>query len=179
MISEFSVRPKPRNNNAKIAFLIAILISAAGFVTYFFMERFRGFVGMFSLMVLVTAILFYTKYISPEFFYDITFDYENTPIFVVRRRVGKRDTTLCRIDIADIVSVDYETRAERRAHKTPSGMLKYVYAPTMLPPDVYRITVRGRYEKCEIIIEASEEFAKLLRDYSAEARSLRLSEDEE
>ena len=56
MITEFSVHPKPRNNNAKIAFLITFLISCAGFVTYFFMERFRGLVGLFSLMMLVTAI---------------------------------------------------------------------------------------------------------------------------
>lgn len=178
MITEFSVHPKPRNNNAKIAFLITFLISCAGFVTYFFMERFRGLVGLFSLMMLVTAILFYTKYISPVFYYDITFDSEGTPIFVVRKRVGKRETTLCRIDIADIVSVNHEMRAERRAHKTPSGMLKYVYAPTMFPSDVYRITVKGRYEKSEIIIEASEEFSELLRNYSEEARLMRLSGEE-
>ena len=179
MIKELTTIPKPRNNNAKIAFLITFLISAVSFVTYFFMERFRGFVGLFALMMLVTAILIYTKYISPVFCYDITFDSENTPVFVVRKRVGKRESTLCRIDIADIVSVNYETKSERRAHKTPRGMLKYVYAPTMFPPDTYRITVKGRYEKAEIIVEITEEYAKMLRAYTEEAKELRLLEDGE
>jgi len=179
MIKEISARPKPRNNNAKIAFLITILISAIGFVTYFLMERFRGFVGMFALMMLVTAILFYTKYISPVFYYDVTFDSSNQPVFVVRKIIGKRATTLCRIDIADISSIAYEKRAEYKAHKTPRGLMKYVYAPTLFPPDVYRITVLGRYEKAEIVIESSEEFANLLLEYSKEAKLLRIEEGEE
>lgn len=177
MINELSVRPKPRNNYAKIAFLVAILISAIGFVTYFIMDRYRGIVGMFAFMMLVTAILFYTKYISPMFCYDITFDSENIPLFVVRQIIGKRQTTLCRFDLADIISVKYENKEQRRAHKTPKGVRKYVYAPTMFPPDVYRLTVKSRYENAEIIIEGTEELAELLRKYSNEARTLRVEEE--
>lgn len=172
MIKEFSVHPKPRNNKAKIAFLIAILVSAAGFVTYFLMDRYKGLIGVFALMCLTTAILFYTKFISPEFYYDITFDSSDNPLFVVRQLVGKRQTTLCRIDLADIVSVKHETAKERKAHSTPLGTRKYVYAPTMLPSDIYRITVKGRYENSEIIIEATEEFAELLISYALKAREL-------
>lgn len=177
MINEFSAHPKPRNKNAKIAFALALAVSAAGFAAYLMMDRYKGVVGLFAMFSLVTAILFYTKFISPSFYYDITFDSEDTPIFVVRQIIGKRQTTLCRIDLADIVAVEYETRAARRAHKTPQDTRKYVYAPTMMPPDVYRMTVRSRYERAEIIIEAGEEFAALLRSYSEEARALRTEEE--
>ena len=173
MIKETSVRPKAKNNNAKIAFFVTLLISALGFTTYFMMERFKGFVGMFSLMVLITAILIYTKFIAPVFTYDITFDVEGAPMFVVRQTVGKRITTLCRVWLSDLASVEFEDKATRKAHKTPVGFKKYIYAPTMFPKEVYRITLKGRYEKSEIIIECSEEFAELLRQGAAEAKECR------
>ena len=169
MIKEFTVSPKPQNKNAKIAVSIAMGVSLVAFVIYFLMERFRGIVGMFALLTLVTAILFYTKYIAPVFFYDITFDSENTPIFVVRQVTGKRQTTLSRIDLSNIKRVERENKEERKAHKTPADFRKYVYAPTLFPETVYRLTVIGRYEKAEIIIECSDEYADYLRDVAAEA----------
>lgn len=178
MIKEMTVRPKPQNNNAKIAFLITLFVSFVGFGVYFAMERFRGFVGMFALFTLVTAILFYTKYIVPSFCYDLTTDSEDTPIFVVRQRTGKRETTLCRIDLASIKSIKREDKAERRSHKTPKDFRKYVYSPTLFPPAVYRITVIGRYEKAEIIIECTAEFADYLWACAIEAGDNAETEEE-
>ena len=176
MIKEISLRPKPRNKNAVIAFSIALAVSFAVFAVYLAIDRYKGIVGMLGLFTLTTAILFYTKFIAPTFYYDITFDANETPVFVVRQITGKRQTTLCRINLADITAVKRETRREQRAHKTPSGTLKYVYAPTMMPPEIFRIYVSGQYERAEILIEASEEFANLLLEYAEEAR---LSSEEE
>ena len=67
--------------------------------------------------------------------------------------MGKRESTLCRIDVADIVSVTHETAAERRSHKTSAGYLKYVYTPTLMPKATSRLIVEGQYEKAEIVIE--------------------------
>lgn len=178
-MKELSLHATPKNKNAKIAFLITFLLSVLGFVAYSMVDRFRGIIGLVALMFLVTAILFYTKYISPVFFYDLTLDGADNSVFVVRRIVGKRQSTFCRVDLADIVSVEHESRAEYRSHKTPRGLLKYIYAPSLFPSEVYRITVRGRYEKAEIIIEATEEFAEAVREYSREAKILRTSLDEE
>ena len=169
MIKELTVSPKPQNKNAKIAFSVAMAISFVAFVIYFLMERFRGIVGMFALLTLVTAILFYTKYIAPVFFYDITFDSEGTPIFVVRQVTGKRQTTLSRIDLENIKKIEKQDKKEQSAHKTPADFRKYVYAPTLFPETVYRITVIGRYEKAEIIVECSDEYADYLRGAAAEA----------
>ena len=178
MIKEFSTHPKPVNNNAKIAFLIAILVSALGFVTYFVIDRYKGVVGTAALMMLTTAILFYTKYISPEFYYDVTVDSEGTPIFVVRQVIGKRQTSLCRIDLADISAVTKQTAKEKREHKIAEGYKAYVYTPTLMPPKTYLIKVSARYEKAEIRIEASDEFAELLREYAKEARDMREADSE-
>ena len=172
MISEFSVCPKPQNNKAKIIFLLTLLCAVVVFFVSTYMKRYSGVVGLCALLLFVTAILFYTKYISVSFRYDIMIS-DDIPLFVVRQIVGKRESTLCRIELADIYSVERETASERRAHKTPSGYLKYVYTPTFSPSEIYRLTVKGRYEKCEIIIEGAEKLASLLNSYAIEARELR------
>lgn len=178
-MKELSFRATPQNKNATVALMITLLLSVLGFVAYGLVDRFRGIVGLVALMFLVTAILFYTKYISPVFFYDLILDGDGNSVFVVRRVVGRRQSTFCRIDLADIVSVEHENRDEYKKHKTQKGLLKYVYAPSLFPKEVYRITVRGRYEKAEIIIEATEEFAEAVREYSREAKILRLEADTE
>lgn len=170
MIKEFSVRPKPQNNIAKIVFFVTLMISGAGVATYLVIDKYRGVVGFLAMLVLVSAILIYTKYIAPAFYYDIMLGEGDVALFVVRQVVGKRQTTLCRIAISDIVSVTRETSVERRRHKTQKGVRRYNYAPTMFAPEVYRITTRGKYENAEILIECSEEFANLLIEYSKEAK---------
>ena len=178
MIKEITVHPKAKNHKARIAFLICILISAICFVTSALIAKYKGVVAFAGAGAFVSAMLFYTKYISVEFYYDIAFDSEGTPIFVVRQLIGKRQTTLCRLDLSSIVRIEYETAKERKVHKTEFGFVKYVYAPTLFPAESYRITARSRYEKCEIIIECSKEFSELLLSYSEEARAL-LPEEEE
>jgi len=179
MNRSFSARPKPSNNNARIAFGITLGIAAVGFLFYYLMERYRGIVGTAALFVLVTALLIYTKFISPSFAYDVLADGSEAPLFVVRQIIGKRITTLCRVELSDVISIKHETRAERRAHKTPKDYKKYVYSPTMSPAESYRITVVNRYEKAEIIIEISDELAELFRELVKEARELRTVSDEE
>ena len=178
-MKELSYRATPRNKNAIIAFLISFLLSALGFVAYSLVDRYRGIVGLVAMMLLVTAILFYTKYISPVFFYDLYLDGSDNSVFIVRRVVGRRQSTFCRVSLSDVVSVTKESRAEYKAHKTPTGFLKYIYAPTLFPKEVYRLTVRGRYEKAEVVIEATEEFAEAIKEYANEARILRAEDDEE
>jgi hypothetical protein len=177
MIKEFSVHAKPRNNNAKIMFLILILIAGVGLVGSFFLEHYRGVVGVFALMILVTAILIYTKYISAVFYYDITFDYEETPIFVVRQVVGRRQTTLCRIGLADIQKIELEDKKAKSGHKTPKNVHKYSYAPTLFPKEVYRMYIHNRHETAEIVIEGTAEFADLLRAYAKEAKEAYMEEE--
>ena len=139
---------------------------------------YRGVVSFFGMGLLVAAITVYTRYVSPEYYYDITFDSEGTPLFVVRQIIGKRHTTLCRIGLGEIVKIEHETKDERNAHKTPYGFVKFNYVPTLMPNDTYRITTMSRYEKAEILIEASDEFVSLLRAYSAEAKEIMSSREE-
>lgn len=153
-------------------------LGAICFGVTFFIELYRGVVGLVALALVTTAILMYTKYVSVDFYYDILADGEDSPLFVVRQRVGKRDVTLCRIDLADIISVSRETAKERKAHKREKTTPLYVYGPTLFPETSYRITVHNRIGKSEIILEGTDEFFAKITEYSKEAKEKR-SDDEE
>ncbi len=178
MINESTVRPKPQNNNAKIAFLITMLIFLLCTAGYFFAEKYRGIIGLVAICFLTSAILFYTKYIAPVFYYDILIDNQGTPLFVVRQATGKREATLARFEIADIRDAKFESREERKKHKTEGGVLKYNYGPTLNPPTSCRIFLKSRYENAEILVEVSEEYKDMLLSYAKIAKEMRIEDDE-
>ncbi len=183
MISEFSVHPKPTNNKAKITFytfLSLFVFSTAAYLVLRAMEVEKsGLFGFIPLISVTVAIFFYNKYLGSKYYYDITFDSEGTALFVVRQVIGKRASTLCRVALYEIMKVERESAAERSAHKTPKDHRRYSYLPTFLPETTYRLTTRSRYERSEIVIECSEEFAEMMRTYVTEARQLYSLSDEE
>lgn len=178
MIREFSASPKPSNNKARTASCALLAVAIFIFFVSMSIPHYRGVVSLFAMVLLILGIFIYTKYISPIYYYDIMMDSEGTPLFIVRAMNGKRETTLCRIGLAEIRKVEREDRAARRSHKTPKGYVKYAYLPTLDPDSTYRLTTASRYEHAEIIIEVSDEFASLLRAYSIEAREIATIEDD-
>ena len=179
MIREFSAKAKASNNKARTLFALCMALSFVFLSASTLLPLYRGVVSLIGLGLLVAAITIFTKYVSPIFYYDITFDSEGAPLFVVRQMIGKRQTTLCRIGLFEIVKIEKENSEQRKAHKTPTGFVKYSYIPTIMPETTYRITSVNRYEKSEILIEASDEFISILRVYSAEARGNYIPYEEE
>ena len=163
MKRELSVHPKPSNNYAKIAFYVSLAVGALGVIAYLIRRALSveksGLLGFVPLVGITVAVFFYNKYISASYYYDVTFDSEGYAIFVVRQTVGKRSSTRCRIGLSEIFAVNRETAEERHAHKTPTDHRRYVYLPTLNPETSYRLITRSRYERSEILIECSDEFA--------------------
>ena len=179
MIKDFSVTPKPKNKNSVILMCVFFAIALISLIVTLFIDKYKGVVGMVTLASLTTAILVYTKYVAVAFHYDVVAEGMDEPLFVVRQTVGKRNVTLARIAIADIMKIEKESAAERRAHKTLPGVARYVYTPTLSPDVSYRIFASSRHEKAEIVVEISEEFAEMLTSIAIEARSMRVLEDDE
>ena len=177
MIREHFSRAKSSNPNAQRAFYTLLCAAAAIFVLYCASPHYKGIIGMFCVAAITAAVLIYTKYVGVEYFYDITFDSDGTSVFVVRQVTGKRSSTLCRIDLASIVRIDRLDAAQKKAHKTEAGYLKYSYLPTLAPKSVLLLKVSSRREHAEIFIEANDEFAALISSYADEARSLSVEED--
>ena len=172
MIKEFSVRPNPSNNNAKLIFWATLMAGALFMVASMMIDRYRGVVSLVALGLFCTAIFFYTKFISSYYMYDVTFDSDNTAVFVVRQITGKRQSTHCRIALFEITDIVKETKEERKKHQTPLGTRKYVYFPTFSPDLCYRIISKNRYESSEILVEFTDQMAELLSDYVKEAKEL-------
>ena len=139
---------------------------------------YSGVVSTAGLATLVTAILMYTKYLSVKFYYDVLVTGVDEPLFVVRQLTGKREMTLARVALADIVDIKRETADERRAHKRDKMTSLFIYAPTLSPEVSYRMTVRSYSERSEIILEGSDEFFGKLMELSREAKTMRNENDE-
>lgn len=170
MIRPQSARLKPTNNKARNYSFTALMIAVVLTAVYMAIPVYKGVVGLVLIASLVFCIFIYTKYISPVYFYDIDFDAYGVPVFVVRQVTGRRQSTLSRISLSDITDIKRESAKERSSHKTPMEYRKYVYSPTLMPDFTYRLTVVNKYEKAEIIIEASEEYASMLSEYVEEAK---------
>ena len=177
MIREFSAKAKPTNKKAHMYFAGLTSAAFALVLASMLMESYKGIVSLVGMGFFVGAITIYSRYISPIYYYDITHDGEGTALFVVRQLIGKRETTLCRIALYEIVKIEEENAKSRSDHKTPYGFKKYSYLPTISPQRSFRITSMSRYEKAEILIEASGEFINLLRAYSSEARENYIEEE--
>ena len=178
MIKDFSAHPKPQNNNSKKVMWVFYALGAVAAVVSVMLETHRGVAGLAALALISSGILMFTKYVSVAFYYDVIAEGLETPMFVVRQRVGKRDVTLCRIDLADIVSITRESAAERKAHVKEQGVAYYVYGPTLNPPVSYRMRVVNARERAELILEGTDELFARITDLAAEARALRRDDEE-
>ncbi|MBQ8321844.1 MAG: hypothetical protein IJX92_05715 [Clostridia bacterium] len=177
MTNEIYVHAKPTNNKAKQTFYILLSLASAVTLVYLFIGVYKGIVGLCAVALITAAVLVHTKYIGAEYYYDITEDYEGTPVFVVRQVVGKRSTTLCRLDLFSITKVERLDREAAKKHKAPAGYKKYSYLPTLSPDSRLCVTAVSSAEKAEIMIEASDEFCDMLLRLSREARADFYSED--
>lgn len=189
MISPFSINPKPENNKAKTA--VAILGTLGGIIFLVSMQipRYQGIVALFGMMLIVAALTVSVKYILSEFTYEIT-ESDGEWLFVVGQRSGKRYTTLCRVGLASVVSIEKKRKGEKTDDTgfiaklmTPAFLhyehQRYFYLPTMMPDFYYVMTVENRHEKAKIALQLTDGMADLLRTYAEEARLLTPNDDDE
>ena len=181
MISEFSLKTRPQNKRSVylfIAFSIGAVAAGILYIALMKLGKYHGIAGLLTMVMVIGAIFIYTRYMAAQYYYDVTV-VNNTPLFIVRHKLGKRETTMCRIELGAIVSVEKQTREERKRHKTPSDLARYNYSPSISPEVTYLITARSRYEKAEITVEANDEFAAALLRQAELARTEYFSDDEE
>ena len=176
MISPFSINPKPENIKAKAAVAILGTLGGVIFLVSMQIPRYQGIVALFGMMFIVAALTISVKYILSEFTYEIT-ESDGEWLFVVGQRSGKRYTTLCRVGLASVTSVE---KIKRSDDNGKSGeYLRYSYIPTLMPDSYYVMTVENRYEKAKIALQLTDGMADLLRTYAEEARLLAPNDDEE
>lgn len=183
MISELSVRPKAQNKTASRVFYSLLLVGVAFLVVSYTVERYRGLISLGTLISVVAALFIYNRYMSGEYSYEVMFNSSDVPLFVIRKTVGSRTSTLCNLELAAVIAVDV---VERGAQVAPPALTaeemkaakKYNFCPTLAAPRYGRITVNSRYEKAIVLIEGSDEFFDTLRAYAEEARALFMQDEQ-
>lgn len=176
-MQEFSVKVKPQNRKAHVLCVAFLIVAAILFATRFVVDKHQGIIDLGTLGFITASVFLYTKYVSAVYYYDTMSTAEGEWLFIVRKVIGKRSDTLCRIAYAEILSIKKETKDERKAHKTPRGTMKYFYTPTLFPEKVYRIQSRSAYERAEIVIECQDELAAMIGTWAREERE-RLAREE-
>ena len=188
MISPFTINPKPENNKAKTAVAILGTLGGVIFLVSMQIPRYQGVVSLLAMMFIVAALTISVKYILSEFTYEIT-ESDGEWLFVVGQRSGKRYTTLCRVGLASVRSIEKKRRGEKTDDTgfiaklmTPAfcryDYQRYSYLPTLMPDFYYVMTVENRHEKAKIALQLTDGMADLLRTYAEEARLLAPNDDE-
>ena len=188
MISPFTINPKPENNKAKTAVAILGTLGGVIFLVSMQIPRYQGVVSLLAMMLIVAALTISVKYILSEFTYEIT-ESDGEWLFVVGQRSGKRYTTLCRVGLASVRSIEKKRRGEKTDDTgfiaklmTPAfcryDYQRYSYLPTLMPDFYYVMTVENRHEKAKIALQLTDGMADLLRTYAEEARLLAPNDDE-
>ena len=194
MISPFRINPKPENNKAKVAVAILGTLGGVIFLVSMQIARYQGLVALAAMMLIVAALTISVKYILSEFTYEIT-ESDGEWLFVVGQQSGKRYTTLCRVGLASVVSIEKKKRGEKddglyfadqrlanaflRSNLIHKEHQRYFYLPTMMPDSYYVMTVENRHEKAKIALQLTDGMADLLRTYAEEARLLAPNDDDE
>lgn len=175
MIREFAVRPVPKNQNARTVFFVLLGAAAAAIAVSYVLTAYKGIVQLGGLILLVAAVMIYTRYVGSTYSYEVSADSEGTPIFLVCQLSGKRRTALCRVDLADIVDIKTLSGEAYRAYKPEAGIKRYNYTPTLGPSEVHLVQVRSRTEKADVFLELSEEYRAMLLSFAEEARATRVA----
>ena len=174
MIAPITITPKPENSKAKM--LVAALGALGGLIFLFGMwaERYSGVISLVGMLLIVAAITISVRYIMSRFVYEIT-ELEGEWLFVVAQYSGKRYTTLCRIGLHSVVSIEKVSAKDKK--KDDREYTRYAYIPTVMPDSYYVMTVVSRYEKAKISLQLTDGMAEQLRLYAKEARELCIEEE--
>ena len=175
MIAPITITPKPENNKAKV--FVATFGALGGLIFIFGMwaERYSGVISLVGMLLIVAAITISVRYIMSRFVYEIT-ELEGEWLFIVGQYSGKRYTTLCRVGLHSVVSI--EKCSSRDKTKRDLEYTRYTYLPTMMPDTYYVMTVRNRYEKAKISLQLTDAMAAQLTAFAEEARLLFREDDE-
>ena len=130
MIAPITINPKPENNKAKTFVAAFGAIGGLTFIFGTFAELYGGVISLVGMMLIIAAITISVKYIMSSFVYEIT-EIEGEWLFVVGQYSGKRYTTLCRIGLHSVVSIEKVSVKDKK--KDEREYTRYAYIPTMMP----------------------------------------------
>ena len=102
----FQYLARPQNPKGQRLFYALLLFAIALAVASVASPGYRGVIALVAVGAIVAALVVFNRYVIAEYLYSVLITGEGEPLFVVASRTGKRVTTLCRIALADIRSIE-------------------------------------------------------------------------
>ena len=102
---EFSYVALPQSKAGHRVFYL-FLLASFGFAFFSVAaERYRGVIALGAVACAAFALHFFLRYVAVEYTYSVFLSEEGEALLLVAQRTGKRVSTLCRVALADIVSI--------------------------------------------------------------------------
>ena len=178
MVKEFFIHARPSNKKASTVVRGAIISAALCLIACFFINRYQGVVSTAAVIFAAVAILFYTKYVTAEYIYELVNDSEGVALFVVRTRTGRRETTMLRLPLYAIASIERVSGEEMQKTRTDPSYPRHNYCPTFRPESAVLLRFRSRFDSADVYIEVSDELVSHLLSL-AESEREQVAPDEE
>ncbi len=171
---EYRYAPKPQNKKAA---LLVSLTAALGLLSIIGSMTGWGRQSLWqsaALLFICAALFFWLRYLSIKYVYTIT-DAYGAPMLIVTSIQGKRISTLCRMDLYRLSSIERIEDAESEEGKAAlarfrSAAAKYSYMMTIAPKRLQILYGQEAGQSFAIRIEADEDFLSALSQMAAEGK---------
>lgn len=171
-ILDFTYRPEINKKKAVNLFVGLLLLSAVFVVISVFVSRYKGLISLAAVIGITLALAVYNRFLAGVYAYIVMTDSSGTPLFLVTRTVGRSVSTLCRVELADVVGMSL-LQKDKKSDDGSKGRKKMNFCPSVSPSAVYVLETKNRYEHFEILLEGSEEFAQRILEYAEIAKRLK------
>lgn len=175
---EFNFHPKTEGKRAWPAVAVIGALSAVLTVLSANAPRFRGVISLVAMIGFCVSIYLLMRYVMNDYIYSVMLDGEDNPYFLVYRRLGRRESLMCRISVADIRTIELIEKKSAAKHVPDAKAQKYNFCPNLSPERYYVIKAKGIETNAEISVECTPEVRDRLLEYAAQARA-KLSAEEE
>ena len=159
--------PNPKNTYAKILALVSLLLGAGLFiVSNLNILDAPAVPQLFGLILITVSIFVASLYLIRQYTFSIDLNptSETDELdFIIAERKGKRDVTVCRIGINDIVAArEVNAQNKKQIAEERKKMKRYVYDTTFIAPRRIELICKLDEDDYSILITFDEQLLEIL-----------------
>ena len=170
---DFTYRPKTDGKRILPTVLVIAALSAVLVVLSATLPYYRGVVSLIAVIGICVSLYLAMRYIMSDFVYTVyTGGSETPPLLLIYRRMGRRESLMCRVELAMLCEIKQVAKAQKNAHAPDPNAQKFNFCPNFSPDSYYVLIARGREVNMELSLEITPEVSERLLSYAEIARQM-------
>ena len=169
-ILEFSYRPSADKKKVFPVFFTLLALSGVLFILSATLDKYKGVIGLLSLIGISICMYLYLKYISAILVYSVMINSNNEAVFLVNKMIGKRSSLMFSAYLSDIIYIQKFTKDGENTYSPDKTMQKFNFTVTYGCREFYVLRAKGVSYSADVFLECTEEVAKRLIEYSQIAK---------